>query len=140
MAWFRRLIHRSLRLVVGALVLTLLGLQFAVAAYACPLLSPPAEQPVAVAVSVMPDCHGQAVDMDPALTPLCAAHCQPDPSTPTNPSSLEQPLVQAAALCLSHALPVLAPRLARPLHAPGEVALAHAWAPPLFLSLQVFRN
>lgn len=140
MAWFRRLIQHWLRPVVGALVLTLLGLQLAVAAYACPLLSPPAEQPAVVAVPAMPDCHGQAVDMDPALTPLCAAHCQPDPSTPTTPSSLDQPLLQAAALCLSHALPVLAPRLTRPLHALGEVALAHAWSPPLFLSLQVFRN
>ncbi|WP_326541518.1 hypothetical protein [Pseudorhodoferax sp.] len=140
MAWFRRLIQHLLRPLVGSLVLTLLGLQLAVAAYACPLLSSPTEQTAAVAVSVMPDCHGQAVDMDPALTPLCAAHCEADPSTPTTASSLEQPLVQAAALCLRHALPVLAPRLARSLHAPGEVALAHAWAPPLLLSLQVFRN
>jgi hypothetical protein len=140
MAWFRRLIHRSLRPVVGALALTLLGLQLAVAAYACPLLGPAAEQSTAVVASALPDCHGQAVDMDPALTPLCAAHCQPDPSTPTSPPSLEQPLLQAIALCLSHAPPVLAPALARPLHAPGEVALAHAWSPPLFLTLQVFRN
>lgn len=140
MAWFRRLIRYWLRPVVGALVLTLLGLQLAVAAYACPLLSPAADQSVAVAASSLPDCHGQAVDMDPALTPLCAAHCQPDPSTPTTPSSLEQPLLQAAVLCLSHAPPVLPPVLVRPLQAADEVALAHAWSPPLFLSLQVFRN
>lgn len=140
MAWFRRLIRYWLRPIVGALLLTLLGLQLAVAAYACPLLSPAAEPSMEAAASNLPDCHGQAIDMDPALTPLCAAHCQPDPSTPTTPSSLEQPLLQAAALCLSHAPPVLAPVPARPLHAPGEAALAHAWSPPLFLSLQVFRN
>ncbi len=139
MAWFRRLIQHCLRPVVGALVLTLLGLQLAVAAYACPLLSPAPEQPVAVSVS-LPDCHGQAIDMDPSLAPLCAAHCQPDPSTPTTPSSLDLPLVQAAALCLGYALPALEPRPVRPLHAPGDAALAHAWSPPLFLTLQVFRN
>jgi len=140
MAWFRRLIQQGLRPLVGALVLALLGLQLAVAAYACPLLSPATEQPVAVTVSAMPDCHGLAMDMDPALAPLCAAHCQHDPSTPTTPSSFDQALVQAAALCLSHAVPVLAVLPARSLHAPGDAALAHAWAPPLFLSLQVFRN
>lgn len=140
MAWFRCLIQQWLRPLVGVLVLSLLGLQLAVAAYACPRLSPASEPPAAVAAAAMPDCHGQAVTMDASLTPLCAAHCQPESSTPTPLSSPDQPVLQAAALCLSHAAPVLAPRLARPLHAPGDVALAHAWAPPLFLALQVFRN
>ena len=69
----------------------------AVAAYACPRLSPASEPPAAVAAAAMPDCHGQAVDMDAALTPLCAAHCQPEPATPTPLSSLDQPMLQAAA-------------------------------------------
>lgn len=122
------------------MVLSLLGLQLAVAAYACPQFGAAQSLAATTAADSLPDCHGQAMDMDPELAPLCAAHCQSEASIPVSPSILDQLPLPTALLGPSYVLPAWTVELSKQRHAPGEVALAHAWAPPLFLSLQVFRN
>jgi hypothetical protein len=138
--WLRRLLQQWLRPAIGAVVLSLLGLQLAVAAYACPQFGAAQSLAATTAADSLPDCHGQAMDMDPELAPLCAAHCQSEASIPVSPSILDQLPLPTALLGPSYVLPAWTVELSKQRHAPGEVALAHAWAPPLFLSLQVFRN
>jgi len=113
----------------GALMVALLFMQLAAAAYACPQLQQKA----------MPDCQGMSNAMaDPAQPQLCKAHC-----------------TQAAQASAAHALPDLQCNpdgllLVQPLPAapaPGlqllqrpDAPASHPGDPPLYLALLILRN
>lgn len=71
----RRWLHSVARGLVGVLLFA----QIAIAAYACPALSPAmaaeTQMPASVAAP-MPDCDGMGATMDPSAANLCAEHCK----------------------------------------------------------------
>jgi len=121
-------ISKGMRRWLGAaLMVALLFMQLATAAYACPQLQP-----------AMPDCHGMSNMADPELPQLCKAHC-----TQAAQANAAQALpvlqVNSAALCLVQPLPapVDVGALLRPVSA---TAPAHPGDPPLYLALLILRN
>ncbi|WIT14310.1 hypothetical protein PFX98_12010 [Paucibacter sediminis] len=113
----------------GALMVAMLFMQLATAAYACPQLQQRKN---------MPDCQGMAAMADPAQPQLCKAHCTQAaqasaahalPDLQCNPAGLllVQPLPAAPAPGLQ-----LLQRAAPPASHPGD--------PPLYLALLILRN
>lgn len=111
----------------GALMVAMLFMQLAAAAYACPQLRP-----------AMPNCQDMAAPADPAQPQLCKAHC-----------------TQAAQASAAHALPDLQCNpagllLVQPLPAAPPTGLhlrqraappaSHPGDPPLYLALLILRN
>jgi hypothetical protein len=133
-------VHRAFkRWVSGVLVMLLLFMQLATAAYACPaeLQAPRAEAEMAA----MPGCDGNMPrGMDAEQPQLCKAHCQQGEqvvgATPVHdwtPWPLLWAVIdwrQAARADLQHAGPPSGP-------APGAVPPG---SPPIYLSLLVLRN
>jgi hypothetical protein len=127
------------RWVSGALVMTILFTQLAVAAYACPTAEQAAHVP-STAMAGMPDCHDAEEGEDLAQPQLCKAHCANEaqssvraatPDLQPNPASvaLLQRVIEPAApvvFAISHAR-------AAPLTDPPDPL-------PLYLSLLVLRN
>jgi hypothetical protein len=111
----------------GVLV-AMLFMQFATAAYACPVMPTPA----------MPDCHAMAAQHDDGST-LCKAHCVKDGQST---AATAAPDLQANPASLTLLLGVIEP--AEPAvavsRAPEPWQLKHSGAPPIYLSLLVLRN
>ncbi|MFT7773977.1 hypothetical protein [Roseateles sp.] len=133
------LTRRLRRWIACGLMLALLSMQLAVAAYACPQLAREL-QPVAMAVA-MPGCDGMPGSMDLEQPQLCQAHCVKDAQgTAAPPAPDLQPNPAALTLLLGVVEPLL-PAL------PAAFAAGHArtlarppGAPPLYLSLLILRN
>lgn len=133
-------ITRRLRRWVSASVLmAMLFMQLATAAYACPQLEKARQH--AAMVMAMPDCNGMPGLMDEQQPQLCKAHCDKDAqSTPLTTAPDLQPNPAAVTLIMGIVQPVL-PLLPASVRA-GQPPLAHrsAGEPPLYLSLLVLRN
>jgi hypothetical protein len=134
-----RLYRCPTRWLCGWLVVALLFLQLATAAYACPALAAAAPSPVAMAT--MPGCEGNMPGaMDPDQQPLCKAHCQQGSQTvhPTPASDAPAAPVLLAVLDWTSAalLPTLPGARATVMTAGGSPP----GSPPLYLSLLVLRN
>jgi hypothetical protein len=134
-----RVHRRSSRWVCAWLVVVLLFVQLATAAYACPAAA--AVAPTAAAMAGMSGCDGNMpAAMDPGQPQLCKAHCQqgsqtvhPTPSSdaPTTPLLLAVlDWTQAALLPMR---PVGRDRVVTPGGSPPG-------SPPLYLALLVLRN
>ena len=131
-------ITRRLRRWVSASVLmAMLFMQLATAAYACPQLER-ARQHAAV---VMIDCDGMPGSMDDQQPQLCKAHCGKDAqSTPLTSAPDLQPNPAAVTLIFGIVQPVL-PLLPASVRAgKAPIARRSAGEPPLYLSLLVLRN
>ena len=132
-----RLHRTSSRWLSGWLVLTLLFMQLATAAYACPVLAPPQE----ATMQAMPACEGHASNaVDPSPTTLCKAHCQQGSQADAAAPSLDA----ATSFSLVAVLDWTQPLLLSAGHAASQPALASGapppGSPPLYLSLLVLRN
>jgi hypothetical protein len=129
-----------MRWLCSGLAVTLLFMQLATAAYACPATIGAA--PAAVEMAEMPGCDGNMPGtMDPNQPLLCQAHCQQGsqaahaspaldtPSTPVLLAVLDWSLAKGLPAALStRCLPVLSAGAAPP------------GSPPLYLRLLVLRN
>ncbi|WP_418316936.1 hypothetical protein [Piscinibacter sakaiensis] len=99
-----------LRTIARWLIAALLGVQFAVAAYACPALaqatSSAGDEPAAAMIEMpaMADCGDVLGAVDPLLPNLCAAHCEAD-----------QQSSHSASVAVPPAIPVPLYELAPPL-------------------------
>ncbi|HLO96178.1 MAG TPA: hypothetical protein VK195_17870 [Burkholderiaceae bacterium] len=133
-------VSRLLRRWVSAGVLmAMLFMQLATAAYACPQLEK-ARQQAAMALA-MPGCEGMAGSMDLEQPQLCKAHCDRDAQgTAASASADLQPNPAALTLMLGVVQPLvpLLPACVRAGQAP--LAARSAGEPPLYLSLLVLRN
>lgn len=122
------------RLVAKLLMASLLFLQFAVAAYACPALSPASDASMSVAMA--DDMPMNSCTIDERVQPnLCKQHCE------QNSQVLEQSLPTAVAIPV---LPLLAvvdsePGFRRAVSADSREFLARATAPPATIRFCVFR-
>ena len=129
---------QSLRLrrwISAGLAVAMLFMQFATAAYACPVAQ--GDMPVVA----MPDCPGMAdvAARHGDTSALCKAHCVKDgQSTAATAAPDLQPNPAALNLLLGVIEPAAAP--ARASCAPEPWHWRHSGAPPLYLSLLVLRN
>jgi len=134
-----RIHRRPTRWLSGWLIVALLSMQLAMAAYACPALATAAQAPVAMAE--VPGCDGHMpAAMDPDQPQLCRAHCQQGSQAvhPTPASDAPATPVLFAVLDWTHAALL-------PAQPAGRVPVAFAGAsppgsPPLYLYLLVLRN
>jgi hypothetical protein len=122
------------RFVARLLIASLLFLQLAVAAYACPAVNPASDVSMSVAMADDMPMNGSAID-DPAQPNLCKQHCE------QNSQVLDQG--QSAALAIP-VLPLLAvvdsePRFRCAVSADPREFLARATAPPAAIRFCVFR-
>lgn len=126
-----------MRRVAGGLVMLLLFVQLATAAYACPLELPRAEG----AMAAMADCDGNMPGaMDVEQPQLCKAHCQQDEPVVAAPFAGDWtpwPLL-LGVIDWRQAAQADLPRVqARSGPPPGA---APPGSPPIYLSLLVLRN
>jgi hypothetical protein len=126
--------HICRRFVARLLIASLLFLQLAVAAYACPAVSPASDVATSVAMADDMPMDGSALD-DPAQPNLCKQHCE------QNSQVLDQSLPVALATPI---LPLLAvvdsePGLRCVVSADSREFLARATAPPAAIRFCVFR-
>lgn len=131
--------RRLRRWVSGGVLMAMLFMQLATAAYACPQLEKARQH--AAMVMAMPDCDGMPGSMDEQQPQLCKAHCGKDAqSSAVTVAPDLQPNPSAVTLMLGVVQPVrpLIPANARPGHEP--LAQRSAGEPPLYLSLLVLRN
>lgn len=135
--------RRLRRWVCGGLMMAMLFMQLATAAYACP--SEAQAQAAGAAMSAMPDCQAMAdmMAMDAEQPQLCKAHCEQG-SQASSASTIAADLLQtnpAATILLMGIVepaPVLAPTTRASAQPPW--LLRPSGAPPLYLSLLVLRN
>jgi hypothetical protein len=118
-------LRRSHRLVAALIALaSLLFMQLAVAAYACPMLSPQTVSPPPMRMA-MADCHG----MDKQSPSLCGAQSDTGKQSPGKPATPHvEPFVAAAVLVEVAAIEPLMPASASV--APSSIPAAGA-APPI---------
>lgn len=133
------LTKRLRRWIAYGVMLALLSMQLAVAAYACPQMAQ-ASQPAVMAMA-MPGCDGMSGAMDPEQPQLCQAHCVNDAQgTGTAAAPDLQPNPAALTLLVGIVEP-LPPALPAAFAAGQTGTLARPpGAPPLYLSLLILRN
>ena len=115
---FSRLLRRRL---ASFMVLVMLALQMATAAYACPGLSGGAQSGQSPAMAAMPGCAQSAQMpggmMDPDQPGLCQAHCNADSTASSDQGSntlqLPAPTPVLFAWALFFAIPLRGPHLSR---------------------------
>jgi hypothetical protein len=129
MLMFRKKIRRLLAFFCAVV---LMSTQFAVAAYACPQLTPSAEQ-AAEEANMPPDC---AREMESKLSPLCKAHCDQSAQSNQVPTIDNLPLALVELWVVSH-LDTFH-MLTVPTLRDGPVWLTDG-SPPLRIQYQVFR-
>ena len=137
-----RLLRRQRRWLSGCLILLLLFMQGATAAYACPMLGQtPAAAAAPAAMAVMPGCGGDMQAMDPAQPQLCRAHCEAgQQSVNAAAGVLDAPAAMAHGLALVAVLPLAeAAELASAMPS-ATAAGPPVGTPPLYLRLLVLRN
>lgn len=132
-----RLSRRFIRWLSGSLVVVLLAVQFATAAYACPKRA----LPDAGATAMMPGCDGtMSVPMEAEQPLLCQAHCQQGTQTvhptPVNDAPAS-PVLLAVLDWTAMAWQPLRPEAHPSWSSPGA---SPPGSPPRYLSLQVLRN
>jgi len=130
-----RLSRRFIRWLSGSMVVVLLAVQFATAAYACPKQA----LPDAGAAAAMPGCDG-TMPMDAEQPLLCQAHCQQGTQTvhPTPVTDAPASPVLLAVLDWTPTALLPVPPDARP--SSLTQGAAPPGSPPRYLSLQVLRN
>jgi hypothetical protein len=124
----------------GWLIVALLFMQFATAAYACPRQST-APQQVDPSVELMPGCAGHMpASMDPGQPQLCKAHCDQGNQSVGSPVSADVPAspLLLAVLDWGGTQLALAPLPGRALKAASGAR--PPGAAPLYLALLVLRN
>lgn len=129
-------LRRHRRWISGWLIVFLLFMQGATAAYACPQIE------AALAKASMPDCDGDMAAMDTQLPQLCKAHCEADRQSVNNGGVvLDVPpaMVDLGAAVVGVLDPVAAAALASARPSPVGVG-PPAGTPPLYLALLVLRN
>ena len=127
------------RRLCGWLVVALLFMQMAAAAYACPRLT---AGDAGAAMAAMPDCAGaSAMAMDPDQPQLCKVHCDQGTQAVTSLPLADAPsapvliaVLDWSSSAASMWAPPASPRVRLPAGAPPP------GSPPLFLSLLVLRN
>lgn len=131
--------RRMRRWIAGGLLVAMLFMQVATAAYACPQLQKALQDNEMMAL--MPGCEGMAGTMDQDQPQLCKAHCDRDAQSS---GSTVAPDLQPNPAATTLLLGIVEPSEPNPLpvHAPGHAtALPRPpGAPPLYLSLLVLRN
>ena len=140
--------RRLRRWVSGGVMVALLFMQLATAAYACPQLAldlSDAEHAASAAVSMsasMPDCHAMPADsMDSDQPALCKAHCSKDAQSTAAqaaPDLQANPAANALLLRIVEPTPVAEQELLSTGNPPWR--LPPRGSPPLYLSLLVLRN
>lgn len=132
----RRSLLRSLaRGAIGVLLFA----QLAVAAYACPTLSPATAGANTVQASDSahgPDCGGLAATMDPSLTNLCAEHCKSGQQS-AQASTMSLP---AALLSVRYTTPLAPVRAPPPRSAAASMSALVAGEPPHTILHCVYRT
>lgn len=127
------------RLAQGAIGVLLFA-QLAIAAYACPALSPATAGDNAAQASHSaqgPDCGGLAATMDPSLVNLCAEHCKSGQQS-AQASTMNVP---AALLSLRYITMPLAPgRAPPPRPAAASLSALVAGEPPHTILHCVYRT
>jgi hypothetical protein len=129
-----RPLRRHRRWISGWLLVFLLFMQGATAAYACPQIAQ------ALAMASMPDCDADMAAMDPQLPQLCKAHCDADRQSVNSGAALpDLPPAMAAdgAAVVGVVLPMEADASTS---APLQVTGPPDGSPPLYLVLLVLRN
>lgn len=131
--------RRLRRWVSSSVVMAMLFMQLATAAYACPQIEK-VRQDLAMAVA-MPGCNGMPAQMDDDQPQLCKAHCDKD-AQGTGSAVLPdlQPNPAALTLLLGLVEPVQALLPAGMAAGHPASQLRPPGAPPLYLSLLVLRN
>jgi hypothetical protein len=113
-----------MRWLSGWLIVVLLSMQLATAAYACPALLAAAHTPSAMAE--MPGCDGRmSATMDPEQPQLCHAHCQQGSQTVHPTPASDAPATPVLLAVLDWTRAALLPT--RPA---GRVPVTFAGAPP----------
>nr|WP_316643973.1 hypothetical protein [uncultured Roseateles sp.] len=131
--------RRLRRWVCGGVLMAMLFMQFATAAYACPQLEKAMQRGEMMAT--MPGCDGMPAQMDMEQPQLCKAHCDKDAQSTASVTSPDlQPNPAAPALLMGIVEP--AAPLLLPDNAPGHPAAQPRppGAPPLYLTLLILRN
>lgn len=133
------LTKRLRRWISSGVTVALLFMQLATAAYACPQLAKDLHPPVSSAP--MPGCEGMAVPMDQEQPQLCKAHCVKDvqgTGAATAPDLQANPAALALVVGIVEPVQPALPQAAAAAH--SAAAVRPPGAPPLYLSLLVFRN
>lgn len=131
-------IRRLRRWISGGLLMAMLFMQLATAAYACPQLQSAQQDGQMMA---MPGCEGMPAQMDDDQPQLCKAHCDRD-AQGTGSAVLPdlQPNPAAVTLLMGVIEPV-PPLLPAGVAAGLAIGLPRPpGAPPLYLALLVLRN
>lgn len=123
------------RRVAGWLIATLLFMQFATLAYACP---GPAAMPQMQVAMTMPDCAGMTVP-DPEQPQLCKAHCEAGTQTVNTAPGIDLPSVALQPWVLDRGL-LWQPPSASPMRAASAPTGPPRGTPPVYLSFLVLRN
>ncbi len=134
---------RTRRWLAGWLSVALLLMQFAVAAYACPVEVGALNGQAAIDMSAMadmPDCEAMSAQTDKAHPLLCKAHCDQDKQSVGSTGAPDLPsLHQILSFVVARV-----DYLSLPEPTPGRFLAAHTGpprgTPPVYLSLQVLRN
>lgn len=128
------MIRACRRFVARLLIASLLFLQLAVAAYACPVFSPASDVSMSVAMADDMPMNGGTID-DPAQPNLCKQHCE------QNSQVLDQGLPAALAIPVLPLLAVVDRELGLrcAVSADPREFLARATAPPAAIRFCVFR-
>jgi len=144
--------RRLRRWVSGGMMVALLFMQLATAAYACPQLAldlseaehaASAEAAMSASMSAaMPDCHAMPADsMDSDQPTLCKAHCNKDAQSTAAqaaPDLQANPAANALLLRIVEPTPVAEEAQLSAVNPPWR--LPPRGSPPLYLSLLVLRN
>lgn len=133
------ILRRLRRWISSGVMLAMLFMQLATAAYACPQIEK-ARLALAMATA-MPGCEGMAAQMDGEQPQLCKAHCNKDaqgmaaaalPDLQPNPAAVTLLMGTVEPVRVLLPASIAAGHPASQLRPPG--------APPLYLSLLVLRN
>lgn len=130
---FRNCRHRLITVLFA--LYSLLFMQWAVAAYACPGIGAKVAEAAAMAEAGMPCAESMSLAMNDEQPHLCQAHCQAESQSAEKYQLLS--LLAVDALPTTPALQIALPTLvAAPLHAPH---LQRTTAPPLSIRNCCFR-
>lgn len=131
--------RRLRRWVSGALLMTMLFMQLATAAYACPQLEMALQGSEMAAT--MAGCDNMPAQMDAQQPQLCKAHCDRDAQNTSSALAPDlQPNPSAALLLMGSVEPLQSPVLRGTAQGSTAALPRPPGAPPLYISLQVLRN
>ncbi|MDI4635239.1 hypothetical protein J7U46_19405 [Pelomonas sp. V22] len=133
------LTKRLRRWISSGVLLALLFMQLATAAYACPQLVKELQQ--SAMAMAMPGCEAMSSQMDQQQPQLCKAHCVKDAQSMGAATAPDlQPNPAALTLMLGFVEPVEPTLPALQVSRPAGAQAQPPGAPPLYLSLLILRN